>query len=233
MSRVGEKIKNAREASGMSQKQLAKKLGVAESFVNDVELGRKIANEQFITKVSKVLNRDINDITMSFEDIALKEEKENRVKAVYAPVSKEKSSKEPSESRDLWNQAFGDVLKNVPIYDYSLTKSFGFREMPVHSNKIEGFNQDKIFYVQIQEDDMSGFRMQKDDIALCASIKEIENNTICLIEYNGERKVRQIKKLDNSKALLISNGRGDVKTETAVIKDIKPIGKLLKLEITL
>ena len=37
MSRVGERIKEAREKSGMTQKALAKKLGVAEKFVNEVE----------------------------------------------------------------------------------------------------------------------------------------------------------------------------------------------------
>ena len=34
MSRVGERIKEAREKSGMTQKALAKKLGVAEKFLN-------------------------------------------------------------------------------------------------------------------------------------------------------------------------------------------------------
>ena len=42
MSRVGEKIKEARLKSGMTQKVLAKKLGVAEKFINEVETGRRI-----------------------------------------------------------------------------------------------------------------------------------------------------------------------------------------------
>ena len=37
MSRVGEKIKDARLKSGLSQKALAKKLGVSDKFVNEVE----------------------------------------------------------------------------------------------------------------------------------------------------------------------------------------------------
>ena len=48
MSRVGEKIKMAREKSGMPAKVLAKKLGVAEKFINEVEMGRKVAPESFI-----------------------------------------------------------------------------------------------------------------------------------------------------------------------------------------
>ena len=53
MSRVGENIKNTRNSVGMSQKQLAKKLGVAESFINEVETGRKVANQSLIDRVVK------------------------------------------------------------------------------------------------------------------------------------------------------------------------------------
>ncbi|MEL7598249.1 MAG: helix-turn-helix transcriptional regulator, partial [Clostridiaceae bacterium] len=45
MSRIGDKIKEVRLSSKLTEKQLAKKLGVAESFIKDVELGRKVANE--------------------------------------------------------------------------------------------------------------------------------------------------------------------------------------------
>ncbi|MEW8955179.1 helix-turn-helix domain-containing protein [Clostridium sp.] len=225
MSRIGEKIKTAREKGNMSQKQLAKKLGVSESFINDVELGRKIANEQFIQKVSKVLGKEMNDISMSFEE-------EVHVDIPKSSVKTAIDKKKEAEAKEVWNHAFGDVLKSVPIYDYALSKVKGTRELPVHSNKIEGFSTDKVFFLEIQEDDMLGYRMKKGDIAFCTSIKELENNSICLIEYNGKAVVRYIKKLDNTKVLLFSN-RGDIRTETAYIKEIKPIGRLLKLEIKL
>ena len=51
MSRIGEKIKNLRNKKGLTQKQLSKKLGVSESFINDIELGRKIINESLMTKL--------------------------------------------------------------------------------------------------------------------------------------------------------------------------------------
>ena len=56
MSRVGEKIKEARLKAGMTQKALGKKLGVAEKFINEVEIGRKIVQESFIEKAAKILN---------------------------------------------------------------------------------------------------------------------------------------------------------------------------------
>jgi len=228
MSRVGERVKTARSSSNMSQKQLAKKLGVAESFIADVELGRKIMNEGMINRISKVLNVDLNDVNMLATDEDLQQEKE--AKKLSAPPLKGNKSQE--ETKDIWNQAFGSVLKNVPVYDYSLNVVKSTRQLPVHSNKIEGHSADKVFYIEIEDEDMIGSRIAKGDIALAYSIKELENNSICLMDYNDKRAVRQVKKLDNTKVLIISNS-GTVKTETAAIKDIKPIAKLVKLEIIL
>ncbi len=228
MSRVGEKIKKAREENKLTQKQLAKKLGVSESFINEVEMGRKIINESLIGKISKVLNKDINDIGMSVEEEVSQEDSSN---SNY--IKESKGPKKQEEVKDIWNKAFGDVLRTVPIYDYNFKTIKGHREMAVHSNKIEGFNQDRVFFIEIEDEDMAGYRIQKGDLAFCAAIKEVENNTICLIEYKGIRAVRAIKKLDNTKILILTNSRGDVRTETSTVKDIKVLGKLLKLEINL
>ncbi|TPE22503.1 XRE family transcriptional regulator [Clostridium perfringens] len=223
MSRVGERIKEAREKSGMTQKALAKKLGVAEKFVNEVETGRKIINESLISKVSKVLNTDLNDINMVVTD----EELQKELKA-----EKQVRQTKPAEVNEVWNQAFGSVLKNVPIYDYSLTQVKGYKQLATASNKIDGHTANKVFYLKIENNDMTGYRIQENDLALCYSIKEIENNSICLVEFNGKRVIRQIKKLDNVKALLISNN-GSMRTETANIKEVKAIAKLYRIEFDL
>ena len=223
MSRVGERIKEAREKSGMTQKALAKKLGVAEKFVNEVETGRKIINESLISKVSKVLNTDLNDINMVVTD----EELQKELKA-----EKQVRQTKPAEVNEVWNQAFGSVLKNVPIYDYSLAQVKGYKQLATASNKIDGHTANKVFYLKIENNDMTGYRIQENDLALCYSIKEIENNSICLVEFNGKRVIRQIKRLDNVKALLISNN-GSMRTETANIKEIKAIAKLYRIEFDL
>ena len=223
MSRVGERIKEAREKSGMTQKALAKKLGVAEKFVNEVETGRKIINESLISKVSKVLNTDLNDINMVVTD----EELQKELKA-----EKQLRQTKPADVNEVWNQAFGSVLKNVPIYDYSLAQVKGYKQLATASNKIDGHTANKVFFFILENNDMTGYRIQENDLALCYSIKEIENNSICLVEFNGKRVIRQIKKLDNVKALLISNN-GSMRTETANIKEVKAIAKLYRIEFDL
>ncbi|MCT8977514.1 helix-turn-helix domain-containing protein [Clostridium sp. CX1] len=222
MSRVGEKIKSIRNSNGMSQKQLAKKLGVAESFVNEVESGRKVANQNLIDKLSKIFGKDINDITMSFEEQVFKEDKNQK----YVAEPKKESIK------DVWNEAFGSVLKNVPVYKYDLQKAISTKQLPLINNKVEGYSQDKVLYLEVEDEDMIGFRIGKGDLAFGHITHEVENNSICLIEYNNSRALRQIKKLDNSKVLLISN-RGTLRTETVGIKDLKVIVKLDRIEIRL
>ena len=222
MSRVGENIKQAREKSGMTAKALAKKLGVAEKYILEVEMGRRVVNESFIDRASKVLKADLNDISMVVTDEALMEEKKT-----FREVTKKKN-----ENSEVWTDAFSSVLRSVPIYDYSLSNKKGSKELPVHSNKIENYPQDKVFYLEIEDDEMNGFRMLKGDIAFAHSVKEVSNNGFFLIDYKGKRKIRQVKVLGNSKVLLVSNA-GSLLTETMEVKEINVIAKLERIEIKL
>lgn len=223
MSRIGEKIKSARMESRISQKGLAKKLGVSEGFINEVEMGRKIANQEIIDRISKILGKDMNDITMSFEE------------QVYHEGKKEKFSPVPSKNekvKDIWNEAFGSVLKKIPVYKYKMDSPIGFKQLPLVENKIEGYAQDKVLYLKIESEDMEGFRIHKGDLAFAHITGEVKSNSIYLVEYDEKRELRQIKKLDSNKMLLIS-GKNTIRTETIEIKNLKVIAKLDKVEIML
>lgn len=228
VSRVGEKIKEARLKNGISQKDLAKKLGVAEKFINEVEMGRKVAQESFIEKAAKILKTDFNDVSMVVTDEALQEER----KTLREVTSNSYNKKLEKEKDEVWTNAFSSVLKNVPVYDYSLKNSKRHKEMPIHSNKIEGYTQDKVLFIEIQDDEMSGFRILKGDLAFAHLTKEVENNGIFLVDYKGKRAIRQIKVLGNSKLLLVSNA-GSLLTETMETRDIAVVAKLKRLEINL
>ena len=233
MSRAGERLQSIRTQLGLSQKQFAKKLGVAESFINEVEQGRKILNEAFMNKLTKLTGKDINDITMSIEEEASREEVDIKSETVKInKINPSKANKELPKVNDVWSEALNSVLKTVSIYKYDLKQTAGSKQLPVVSNKVEGYALDKVLYLLIEEDDMIGFRIAKGDIAFAHLTHEVENNAICLLDINGERVIRQIKKIDNSKALLISN-KGSLRTETTYIKDINVIARLDRVEIIL
>ncbi len=230
MSTVGERIKQGRDAKGMTQKQLAKKLGVSEGFINEVESGRRVVEEKFIERAGKVLGGDLSEMTTLFDNIAFEEKKTSETSS--NSYSGTKVNKVKETINEVWNDAFGSVLKSVGIYNYDMNKPIGKKELPVISNKIEGFAQDKVFYLKIENDDLLGFRISEGDLAFANLTSEIESNKIYLIDLNGERVLRQLKRLDSNKILIISN-KNMVRTETAHPKDIKVIAKLNKLEIEL
>ncbi len=222
MSRLGSQISTIRSKIGMTQKQLGKKLGVSEKIVSELESGKRILNDDLINRISKILGQDINDLMVYEKEEDFKEEKN------ITEVKKVKEVK----IQETWNDAFSSVLKKIPVYKYDLSKVLDTKQLPIISNKVEGYSKDKVVFLKIEEDDMIGFRIAKGDIAFGYINHEVENNSICLLEYNGERMIRQVKRLDGNKVLLISN-KGSVKTETVSIKDIKVLVKLDRVEIKL
>lgn len=224
MSRIGEKIKNLRNKKGLTQKQLSKKLGVSESFINDIELGRKIINESLMTKLTKVLGEDLNDLTLS-NDIT-----NEPIDKVKSSVFMSERKKQPKEApiNSIWTDALSSVVKSVPVYDYEL-KTLSTIPRVVNNNKIENYNSDKVFYLIIEDTDLSEYRIEKGDKGFLTKIGELENNSLCFIEYKNQRSIKYIKNLGNGKYLLLS--RGGKFSETVDKKNIKPLGKLINIEI--
>ncbi|MCB2294912.1 XRE family transcriptional regulator [Clostridium algoriphilum] len=221
MSRLGDKIKQVRQSKEVSQKQLGRKIGVSEGFINDIEMGKKVINEKFIEKISKILGEEIEDSSVSFQDNGAADERTPKLER-------------PSEGKvkEVWNDAFSSVLKDVSIYKYDLVKAIGVKQLPIISNKVEGYAQDKVLFLEIENDDMLGFRICSGDIAFAHLTHEIENNAISLVDYNGERVLRQIKTLDSNKVLLISN-RISLRTDSVQHNEIKVIAKLDRVEFKL
>mgnify|MGYP006392078815 FL=1 len=55
MSRLGDTIQKARIKAKMTEKALGRKCGLAESFIKDVESGRKIVSDEQAQRILKVL----------------------------------------------------------------------------------------------------------------------------------------------------------------------------------
>ncbi len=221
MSRLGNEISRLRKEVGMTQKQLAKIVGVSEAYIIDVESGRKIMSEELVNKISKALRKEIGKVDLYDDEKYNKPEPDpNVVRVVEKPV------------QDIWNDALAGVLATVPVYSYKMDKAVDTRKMPIISNKVEGYPKDKVFYLSVEDDDMAGFRISNGDVALCHSMHEFEKDGIYFVEINGRRVVRQVKSIDASKFLVVSN-RGSLVTNTLFKKDVKILAKLIKLEIVL
>ena len=222
MSRMGSEISRLRKEVGMTQKQLAKLVGVTEGFIIEVEAGRKVLNGELSIKISKALRHEVGNLDIYEAEARLYKPEPDRkvVKVIEKPV------------QAVWNDALAGVLMAVPVYGYKMDKVVDSKQLPIIANKVEGFPKDKVFYLIIEDDEMAGFRIYNSDLALACSTQENEKDAIYLIEYNGKKAVRQVRKLDNDKLLLVSNKRSLI-TETAMKKDIKVIARLIRVEIML
>lgn len=230
MSRIGQEINKLRLKKGMTPKQLARALGVSEKFVLDIESGKRIVSDDMIGRVSKALDFELGPIGLFASDDKLTPSNGNdaNVRSIkkVAPIV----SNEPVQQ--VWDDAFGNILKTVPVYDYKMDRIIDKKLLPIEKNRVEGYAKEKVFYLDIEDTDMSGFRIFKGDRAFGILENQIDKDGIYLIEYNGERAVRQVKKLHGNKLLLVYN-RGTLITETVGTKEIKVIARLIKLEITL
>lgn len=215
MSTVGKKIQNSRNAIGISVKQLAKKLGVSEGFLQDIESGRKILNEELIKKVEKIMNISLDEDVFDSTD---------------GPVENLKETSISKNVNKQWEDAFSHILKKIPVCDINFKEIYEYRYLPIIDKKVDGYNPEKIKYIKAPDDSMRGFRIHKDDNLMIYENSEILNNSIELVEIDGKRCIRQLKRLDANKVLVISQSN-ELKTETHEVKSFNVIGRCLKLEI--
>lgn len=222
MSRMGSEISRLRKELGLTQKQLAKLVGVTEGFIMEVEAGRKVLNSELSTKISKALRRKIGNLDIYEPDSGIYRPEPDKkvVKVVEKPV------------QDIWNNALAGVLISVPVLNCKMEQAAEPRLLPIIDNKVEGFARDKVLYLIIEDDEMAGYRIYKGDLAFAVSTAEIEKDSVYLVEYDGKRAIRQIKKLNNEKLLVVSNNKS-LTTETVMKKDLKVIARLIRLEVML
>lgn len=230
MSRIGQEINKVRLKKGKTPKQLAKALGVSESFVLDIESGKKIVSDEMIGRISKALDFELGPLGLFASDDKFTPDNGND--ANIRPVKKVAPVASNEPVQQVWDDAFGNILKTVPVYGYKMDKLIDKKLIPIEKNKVEGFAKEKVFYLNIEDTDMASFRIFKGDRALGVLENQVDKDGIFLIEYNGERAVRQVKKLPGDKFLLVYN-RGTLITETVSAKEIKIIARLVKLEVIL
>ena len=176
MSRMGDTIRASRVKYGLSEKQLAKKTGLAESFIKDVEAGKRIPSDDQAKRMLKACG-----VTQSVgTEIDTANEPEVRLRPkprpYIIPVPEDEPEPTPqqkqaqAESNDAWLDALGGVLKRVPVTD---EKGLVMDHVlfPVTGGKIEGASPDKVLLFRVPDDSLSGFRIHAGDLLLTIRVK--------------------------------------------------------------
>jgi len=251
MSRLGDLIRTERLRQKMTLKQVARKTGVSEGYLQAVEAGTRIIADDQARRILKTIGlKEQTEADFTLDDIAatvdLVQVAPQMSEAAKRPqrtapklqqqeavrvASTEPESKDETVSGSIWLDALQSVLKRVPVMN-AVMKPVDHRLVPITDNRIEGASPDKVFYYLAPDDSMRGFRIHANDIALIVPAQSPIDGAVMLVEYNSHRYLRKIKRLDDRNVLLQSYDR-EYDAETAALTDLLFLGRAVKLEITL
>ena len=194
MSRLGDLIKLERTRRGLSAKQVAKKCGVSEKYLLDVELGTRIIADDQARRILRSMGlQQQTEADFSLDDIAATVDLQTatdemqRARTAAAKTAKVKPEAEKVASAgekvvpgSIWLDALSSVLKRIPVYN-AVMKEIGHRLLPIENGRIEDASPDKVFYFMAPDDEMRGFRVTRGDLVLVVPASSPVDGAIMLI----------------------------------------------------
>lgn len=218
MNKTAEKIKIARIKAKLSEKQLAKKVGLTANYIEQLESGKKIISESIASKILKALN--IKEDILSQENIARNEEvvKKNVRKPIKNVTHKS------VDFTASWTGALDNLIRKYPVYSLKTQKSVGVKSLPTVEKKVDGFNCDKLSFIKM-DDSILELGILENDIIMIYLTNDITNDKIYYFELENKRYVSKIRKEQNNKIKIDTD-------ESKIIDSnkLKIIGRCVKIE---
>ena len=245
MSRLGDLLHTERLRRKMTLKQVARLNGVSESFLKDVEEGKRIIADDQARRILKNIGlTEQTEQGFTLDDIAatvdLETVKSSAVRPQpVAPPPKAETETVYSDRQDekgtvqgsVWLDALTSVLKRVPVYN-AVMQEMDYRLLPILDGRIEGASPDKVFYYAAPDDSMRGFRILKEDQCLIVPAASPIDGAVMLTEYRDHRALRKIKKMDALHVLLQSYDR-EYAAETIAIPEVNFLGRVVRVEFSM
>ena len=238
MSRLGDLIRLERTRQGLTHKQVARKCGVSDKYLMEVEAGTRIIQDEQARRILKVMGlSQQTEADFSLDDIAATVDLQSAVPQLTRAVEKKEkqpvaeAKADPGVSGSIWLDALAGVLKHVPIYN-AVMKEVGHRLLPITNGKIEGANPDKVFYFMAPDNDLRGFRVQRGDIVLVVPAQAAVDGAIMLIQTPLGRMLRKVKRVNDYHAMLQKYDDA-FESEIKNFNEITFVGRCVRLEADL
>lgn len=229
MSRLGDAIRKARIAAKMSEKQLGRKCGMAETVIKDIESGRRIVSDDQAQRILRLLGAQ-SPVSTELEVAAEPEVKLRPRPRAYVLPAKDvapEQQRASDESTDAWLDALGGVVRRVPVtdpegvvIDHVLT--------PIIGGKIEGGAPDKVLYFRMPDDSLRGFRVHAGDLLLTVPESRAQDGALMLVEHRGKRMVRKLLKMDGMRIQMQSFDR-EFESVIAPAPEVRVLGRCVRL----
>ena len=242
MSRLGDLIRLERTRQGLTHKQVARKCGVSDKYLMEVEAGTRIIADDQARRILKTMGMtEHTEADFTLDDIAATVDLQSAVpqltkavEAKKAPKAKEEKtndSADPGVAGSIWLDALSGVLKHVPVYN-AVRKEVGHRLLPITNGKIEGASPDKVYYFMAPDNQLRGFRVQRGDLLLVVPAQAAVDGAIMLLQTPQGRILRKIKRVNDYQAMLQKYDEA-FESEIKNYNELTFVGRCVRLEADL
>ena len=244
MSRLGDLIRLERTRQGLTHKQVARKCGVSDKYLMEVEAGTRIIADDQARRILKSMGMtEHTEADFTLDDIAATVDLQSAVpqltRATEAKKAPAKATKEaevvaesdPGVAGSIWLDALSGVLKHVPIYN-AVMKEVGHRLLPITNGKIEGASPDKVFYFMAPDNGLRGFRVQRGDLLLVVPAQAAVDGAIMLLQTPQGRVLRKVKRVNDYQAMLQKYDEA-FESEIKNFNELTFVGRCVRLEAEL
>ena len=243
MSRLGDLIRLERTRQGMTFKQVAKKCGVSEKYLMEVESGKRIIADDQARRILKTigLKDSRTEAEFTLDDIAATVDLQSAVApAISQVVPDKKLTKKEKQGGDsdqtavpgsIWLDALAGVLKHVPVFNAAM-KEIDHRLLPITNGKIEGANPDKVYYPSAPDNQMRGFRVMKGDYLLVVPASGPVDGALMVLDTPYGKILRKTILMAGFQVMLQTY---DDRCESEIknLNEITVVGKCVRLEAEL
>lgn len=243
MSRLGDLIRLERTRQGLTHKQVARKCGVSDKYLMEVEAGTRIIADDQARRILKAMGmKEQTEADFTLDDIAATVDLQSAVpqltraaekkKAVQAEAKPEAAAEsDPGVAGSIWLDALSGVLKHVPVYN-AVMKEVGHRLVPITNGKIEGASPDKVYYFMAPDNALRGFRVQRGDLLLVVPAQAAVDGAIMLLQTPQGRVLRKIKRVNDYQAMLQKYDEA-FESEIHNYNELTFVGRCVRLEADL
>lgn len=243
MSRLGDLIRLERTRQGLTYKQVARKCGVSEKYLETVENGTRIIRDDEARRILRTIGfKEETEASFTLDDIAATVDLQSAVPRIQQAAKKAtkpsekgntassetKSDKDPGVAGSIWLDALSGVLKHVPVYN-AVMKEVDHRLLPITGGKIEGANPDKVFYFVSPDNDMQGFRIRKGDYLLVVPSSAPTDGAIMLIKTPIGPVLRKVKLLERFQ-IMLQKYDAECESEIRNLNELQFMGRCVRLE---
>ena len=240
MSRLGDLIHLERTRQGLNFKQVARKCGVSEKFLQEVESGKRIIADDQARRILKAIGmKEHTEADFTLDDIAATVDLQSAVPRLQAVARAEKKP-EPAAGTpagddpvngSIWLDALSSVIKRVPVYNAAM-KVVDHRLLPITDGRIAGAPPDKVYYYLTPDDMLQGFRIRKGDLLLVVPCQAPVDGAVMVLKTPVGHVLRKIKVLPHFQAALQTYDT-DFESEIRAFNDLIIVGRCVRLEAEL